>query len=77
MYLHREAGQCVGLWTAVACVLPLRVIQTGASPPPANRGLLYTANAARSYADLCYLGKRFCNKIKGPPRLDFRISIFL
>lgn len=76
MCLHREAGECVGLRMAAVCVLPLWAIQMRASPPPANRGLLYTANTARPYTDLYCLDKRFCDKIKGPPQLGFSISIF-
>lgn len=77
MCLHRDAGGCIVLRTAAACVLPLQAMQIRACPPPANRGLLYTANTARPYTELYYLDKRFCDKIKQPPQLGFHISIFL
>lgn len=64
-------------WAADGSGVCAPTIKIRASPPPANRGLLDTANTASPHADLCCLDKRFCDKIKGPPQLGFRISIFL
>lgn len=48
----QEAGECLRLWAAAACVLPLQAMKVRPSPPSTNRGLLYTANTARPYTDL-------------------------